>query len=331
MKTYYEVLGVPPNADDTMIRAAFRKAAKIYHPDLNAGDPAAEQRFKQIAAAHSVLTNPEQRAAFDRHLQMTRQQVRREWKITLISWIVTGLLSAGLASGSVLFVRSTLSIKETPVRSFAASPDGELATGRGRETYNVGANGANNLLPVAVAHGALAHEQPGPSGEDRKSDHQSVPVTAAGPAVGEVSRVRPPGFEPGRREDTRSDIDAAGDARTNEPGATRMPPPIAANQATSPKATAQRRDVPLIVDPPLMTVPLVGATTNGHAVHSDSPGDYIFYEHSGGRCPTDDKANVADVFPDQPVSECRTVHRASRRHGTKEHRAAVRRAKFPHA
>ena len=62
---YYEVLGVPPEASREDIQRAYRELARRYHPDVSA-DPAAEQRFKLIAAAYQVLSDPTSRARYDR-------------------------------------------------------------------------------------------------------------------------------------------------------------------------------------------------------------------------------------------------------------------------
>jgi DnaJ-class molecular chaperone len=56
--TPYTVLGVPSDADAEMVRAAFRKAAKRYHPDLHPGDPAAERRFRRLLRARNLLLDP---------------------------------------------------------------------------------------------------------------------------------------------------------------------------------------------------------------------------------------------------------------------------------
>ena len=65
MKTLYELLGALADDDAESLRTAFRKAAKATHPDLNAGDPDAPLRFRQIFRAHAILSDPEQRAAYD--------------------------------------------------------------------------------------------------------------------------------------------------------------------------------------------------------------------------------------------------------------------------
>ncbi len=63
-RDYYEVLGVPRDADAKTIKDAFRKLALKYHPDRNKS-PDAEARFKEIAEAYAVLSDPRKRAAYD--------------------------------------------------------------------------------------------------------------------------------------------------------------------------------------------------------------------------------------------------------------------------
>jgi molecular chaperone DnaJ len=65
-KDYYAVLGVPKNAERSEIRKAYRKLAQQHHPDARGGDPAAEERFKEISAAYDVLGDEEKRKAYDR-------------------------------------------------------------------------------------------------------------------------------------------------------------------------------------------------------------------------------------------------------------------------
>src|SRR5215470_9791118 len=65
-RCYYETLEVDRTADDTGLKAAFRKLAMKWHPDRNPGDPSSEQRFKEINEAYEVLKDPDKRAAYDR-------------------------------------------------------------------------------------------------------------------------------------------------------------------------------------------------------------------------------------------------------------------------
>src|ERR671923_1077117 len=69
-KDYYAVLGVPKNASPAEIKKAYRKLAQQHHPDTAKGDPAAEERFKEIAAAYDVLSDQEKRGAYDRVREM---------------------------------------------------------------------------------------------------------------------------------------------------------------------------------------------------------------------------------------------------------------------
>ena len=65
-RDYYEVLGVTPDADEQQLKSAYRKLAHQYHPDKNAGDKDAEERFKEASEAYEVLSDPEKRARYDR-------------------------------------------------------------------------------------------------------------------------------------------------------------------------------------------------------------------------------------------------------------------------
>ncbi|MCA1839529.1 MAG: molecular chaperone DnaJ [Actinomycetota bacterium] len=62
---YYEVLGVSPGASEDELKKAYRELARRYHPDANPGDPEAESRFKEVAAAFSVLSDPARRRDYD--------------------------------------------------------------------------------------------------------------------------------------------------------------------------------------------------------------------------------------------------------------------------
>lgn len=64
-KDFYAILGVSKDASDADIKKSYRKMARKYHPDTNPGDAAAEQKFKDITEANSVLSDPEEREQYD--------------------------------------------------------------------------------------------------------------------------------------------------------------------------------------------------------------------------------------------------------------------------
>ena len=64
-RDYYEVLGVDRKADESTIKKAFRRLAKKYHPDTNAGNADAEEKFKEITEAYDVLSDKEKRKLYD--------------------------------------------------------------------------------------------------------------------------------------------------------------------------------------------------------------------------------------------------------------------------
>lgn len=65
-RDYYEILGVQRNASEKEIKAAYRKLARKYHPDVNKDKPDAEERFKEVAEAFAVLSDSTKRTQYDR-------------------------------------------------------------------------------------------------------------------------------------------------------------------------------------------------------------------------------------------------------------------------
>ena len=64
-RDYYDVLGIDRSADEAQIKKAYRQAAKKHHPDVNAGDPGAEARFKEANEAYEVLSDQQKRSRYD--------------------------------------------------------------------------------------------------------------------------------------------------------------------------------------------------------------------------------------------------------------------------
>jgi molecular chaperone DnaJ len=65
-RDYYEVLGVPRDADPNTLKSAYRKLALQFHPDRNPDDPAAEEKFKEASEAYAILSDTEKRRNYDR-------------------------------------------------------------------------------------------------------------------------------------------------------------------------------------------------------------------------------------------------------------------------
>ena len=65
-RSYYDVLGVAKDADEKVLKSAFRKKAMEYHPDRNKGCVDSEAKFKEMSEAYEVLSDPQRRAIYDR-------------------------------------------------------------------------------------------------------------------------------------------------------------------------------------------------------------------------------------------------------------------------
>jgi tetratricopeptide (TPR) repeat protein len=165
MKTLYDVLNVAPNCGAGIVAEAFRKAVKINHPDVNADDPEAAARFRQIVRAKTILGDPELRAVYDRMLDFERQQLHPTSKMaTTLDARHIVVLAIVLAGVFTLFSY----ISEAPVAK------GKVTEDAAHEAVNV----------VAV--------QPPPptdTGARDKSDsaEASVPSTAAPPTRNAVA------------------------------------------------------------------------------------------------------------------------------------------------
>jgi DnaJ-class molecular chaperone len=75
-KDYYKILGVSKDADQKVIRQAFRKLARQYHPDVNSDVEGAEEKFKEVNEANEVLSDPEKRQKYDEMLAYYEQYGR---------------------------------------------------------------------------------------------------------------------------------------------------------------------------------------------------------------------------------------------------------------
>jgi tetratricopeptide (TPR) repeat protein len=184
MKTLYDLLGALPDDDAEEIRTAFRKAAKATHPDTNAGDPDAPLRFRQIVRANAILSDAEQRAAYDRLLALTRLQPRSSSKrsftsdtirklasdaivVTFLSIVIIGgyTLFGHISKASVIAVNEASAIPakavevvaRAPAEAAATAPTEQLDTAANDQPRDKSENAAaanEAMVPNAVAAAA---------------------------------------------------------------------------------------------------------------------------------------------------------------------------------
>ena len=117
MRTAYDILGVSRRSSEEAIKVAFHRAAKACHPDLNAHDPSAEQKLRQVVDAYHILKCPEQRAAYDLQLSSHRRAIARRAAASAV---------VGLASGGVVALAVWLSVSLSNSR-VASAPAASLA------------------------------------------------------------------------------------------------------------------------------------------------------------------------------------------------------------
>ena len=85
-------------------RAAFRKAAKANHPDVNPGNPEAAERFRRVVRANAILSDEQQRTAYDQLLEVARRQQNQEPKRSNVSGKIRRLAADVVASAAVSVV-----------------------------------------------------------------------------------------------------------------------------------------------------------------------------------------------------------------------------------
>lgn len=89
-KDYYAILGLQRNANTSEIKKAYRKLARQYHPDVNSGDPQAEQKFKEVNEAYTVLSDIEKRQIYDRFGSQWQQYERAGKSFDWSQWYKAG-------------------------------------------------------------------------------------------------------------------------------------------------------------------------------------------------------------------------------------------------
>lgn len=307
MKTLYDLLGVRPNANDVTIRAAFRKAVKAYHPDANAGDRTAEQRFMEITAAHAILRDPERRANYDRALERRRQKLLREWKITLVGWGLSAAMSAGVVSGAVLVVPKWLGKSNLPASSFVTrfpASDGKsdvsvvtpVATAVATEGT---AKPKEEINPAPLASGQTAQQS-----EDKQRD----PAPEQTASVGDRQTTQQPALADASPHAAPATLD--GPAPGHEPDRSRIK-----DEPAAPKGNDRHRETRL----------------EAFVFGDDRLADSLLRTHIFDRDEVEQILGFAETGSDQSADEYlpEKLRHSARHHHHREHRAAFRRGRVP--
>jgi curved DNA-binding protein CbpA len=131
-RTLYEVLGLPPGADEAQIKAAYRELARRLHPDVNPGDAASAERLAEINHAYEILSHQRARSAYDHALTWQRAHMQRHYSLLAVIAGVTFAVTLIAVSG---FVRWQLKSASPPAAKAGQPSDG----------------GAGVALPAAVS------------------------------------------------------------------------------------------------------------------------------------------------------------------------------------
>ncbi|MBV8925571.1 MAG: DnaJ domain-containing protein [Bradyrhizobium sp.] len=149
METLYDLLGALPRDDAEELRAAFRRAVKGAHPDLNPGDPDAGQKFREIVRANEILTDEDQRAAYDHLLDLAHKEQNREAGAKVMHKVATSVIAlivtAGLSGGGYLMFLREPALADT-LKRFA-----EVATARPADFARLQLPAAARPQPIAMA------------------------------------------------------------------------------------------------------------------------------------------------------------------------------------
>ena len=105
MRNFYQVLGTTSAADNSQLKSAYRNLAKTFHPDLNAGDKRAEERFKALGRAYEVLRDPEARAAYDAFLADKQTGVRHRLRNAALTMSAAFVLTAAVCFSLMVWLQ----------------------------------------------------------------------------------------------------------------------------------------------------------------------------------------------------------------------------------
>ena len=180
METLYDLLGALPRDDGEELRAAFRRAVKGAHPDINPGDPEAAQKFREIVRANEILVDEEQRAAYDHLLNLAQKEQKQEATVRAMHKAATSVIALVVAAG--LGLGGYIAFQYSPEFSGAMKRFADFAVARPADFISVPAMTATAELPVLDARAEAA-----PSEVKMQMASAEPPPAAKPEAAGEAT------------------------------------------------------------------------------------------------------------------------------------------------
>ena len=181
MSTLYQVLGLSPGASEQQIKSTYRTLAMQFHPDVNAGDEASAQRFKEVSSAYETLGDPEARVAYDRALVCRRVETRQRYWLFAATAAATFVLTTGSLSLAVRWSQN------------AAVPQSEVQRSPGMENsqdalaqHTAAPQSENSRDPLAQHVAAPQSDLQGSPGMETPGAHRSEGAMASPVGVATV-------------------------------------------------------------------------------------------------------------------------------------------------
>ena len=180
MKTLYDLLEALPDDDADGLRAAFRKAAKANHPDFNPGNAEASERFRRIVRANAILSDQQQRAEYDRLLELAKRQqsrqVKRRSHFGMVRWLAADALMSAVVS--VMLIGGYFVYRSAERSPLSAVQAVEIARAEPAQAVVVAPTEITEASSRAVQHA----EPTAPAAEAPPPEHDVNFQTASKPA-----------------------------------------------------------------------------------------------------------------------------------------------------
>jgi curved DNA-binding protein CbpA len=170
MKTLYDLLGALSDDDTEGLRTAFRRAVKGAHPDIRPGDPAAALRFRQIVHANEILTDAEQRAAYDHLLELARLEPEWGSENTIaarIHKLASGVIA--MAGGSIVTVAGYLLFMHMSALSVAQANNVDVTLRQSPQIAAASPAGSPDAAENSAVPAADVGPAPHPAGREDTS------------------------------------------------------------------------------------------------------------------------------------------------------------------